>query len=555
MDISKYLYSLEWLNKEPSIVKFLLPNLENNPKVHFDTRQIDPKAIYYYYPMYYGNDEYFNESNTYIGQYQMEAQHRVDYERTDIIRTSASKEPDSTTYKYQYDGYGPYGNKLTETQAYTAKNYDFEDTNANLYYEWHDGFLWIPANGHHDVYELGKRVKVEKFTYTGLYRWTTYGSYNTYPHAEKLIFNYKSFNQLIWVAPTGHISLILDYFGKQKMILEYTEGNAVDANGNTLQLKFYISQEVHYSRNYYNRPKGNDNVIYPLYEMLYPTKGDLLNSSVGWEEALVTGTYFHRLHGITGGTNPNANNVKYTKKQEYYDSILHHLTFGSAELVYNGSSNLSTLVTDSLVKFTFNFGEKASYGQNESIVDAHWIRDVYPYLIWGNDSNDYDAHTPFERFCWDKDSGDSIPTAHNQAGTTLTNRYKASPGGLQDMGGTEIPSYFQSTERGIRDKTSPTFSVSTRTITTSTSNVNWAQTIYMNNLSDNMSGTITIIEVSDNVVYGVPGTYSVTVSATDSSENSLQKTFSVIVSSSGGSGGGSSGGGGSGGGGKYIVEN
>jgi hypothetical protein len=60
-----------------------------------------------------------------------------------------------------------------------------------------------------------------------------------------------------------------------------------------------------------------------------------------------------------------------------------------------------------------------------------------------------------------------------------------------------------------------------------------------------VDGEIVITVVYENIIFGSPGTYVVTLEATDASgRNHTTKSFNVIVYSSGGGGGGGIGGGG-----------
>lgn len=54
--------------------------------------------------------------------------------------------------------------------------------------------------------------------------------------------------------------------------------------------------------------------------------------------------------------------------------------------------------------FTFNFGLDITDPGSESCPDAHYIMDVYPYLVWGNTFADSQNYTAYIRFIWDKDS-------------------------------------------------------------------------------------------------------------------------------------------------------
>ena len=81
----------------------------------------------------------------------------------------------------------------------------------------------------------------------------------------------------------------------------------------------------------------------------------------------------------------------------------------------------------------------------------------------------------------------------------------------------------------IVDTIAPTFdSIPEQTIEAlAYTNIDW--TTYILNEADNSLGTLTKVEVTDNVDYGVPGTYSVTVKVVDESLNETSLTFTVLV--------------------------
>lgn len=80
----------------------------------------------------------------------------------------------------------------------------------------------------------------------------------------------------------------------------------------------------------------------------------------------------------------------------------------------------------------------------------------------------------------------------------------------------------------INDTVKPDFTVSNQTITAEEyTNVDWSS--YIQNPTDNATGTLISSEVTDNVNYNVAGTYSVIVKVTDASGNYTEKTLQVTV--------------------------
>ncbi|KFZ26634.1 MAG: Regulator of chromosome condensation (RCC1) repeat protein [Candidatus Izimaplasma bacterium HR2] len=89
-------------------------------------------------------------------------------------------------------------------------------------------------------------------------------------------------------------------------------------------------------------------------------------------------------------------------------------------------------------------------------------------------------------------------------------------------------SYGQTIFVTVEDTTPPTFdNIINQTIEAGVSDIDW--TTLITNESDNISGTLTKEEVTDNVDYDTPGTYTVTVKVVDESLNETSQEFSVIV--------------------------
>jgi len=219
----------------------------------------------------------------------------------------------------------------------------------------------------------------------------------------------------------------------------------------------------------------------------------------------------------------NFNNTKYVKSITYYNLQLEKLVPGSLELVYDENGNVEF---EDLVTFTFNFGVDLSDPEVEVVSDAHYIRDVYPYLFWGNSLYDYFSHTAFERFVWDKASNILDDFAYSIirsfSGSQLTSQY---PTNVEDFGGTEIPDDIINNPYGwsmyfdyIPDQ---------EIHEDNFSNINWSTFII--NVYSEVPGIITKFEDEDNVDYNNPGTYLVTVGIRDEEERELTQTFQVIV--------------------------
>lgn len=248
---------------------------------------------------------------------------------------------------------------------------------------------------------------------------------------------------------------------------------------------------------------------------LYPTT-DILGNSFGLP-LLPIASYFHKL------LIQNFNNTKYVKSITYYNLQLEKLVPGSLELVYDENGNVEF---EDLVTFTFNFGVDLSDPEVEVVSDAHYIRDVYPYLFWGNSLYDYFSHTAFERFVWDKASNILDDFAYSIirsfSGSQLTSQY---PTNVEDFGGTEIPDDIINNPYGwsmyfdyIPDQ---------EIHEDNFSNINWSTFII--NVYSEVPGIITKFEDEDNVDYNNPGTYLVTVGIRDEEERELTQTFQVIV--------------------------
>jgi hypothetical protein len=300
----------------------------------------------------------------------------------------------------------------------TKASYYYETVYVGYYETYH--YLWTDT-GIYSIqaeYYMDGQVKV----YTGSTRYILNAHFCTYDHKDVIEYDYQSY-AVLGVdgisAPDSNIHLIQDFWGKEKMILESGD----------IGVCYKISQEAHYTRNQYNR------IGSAQLSDLYPTEtslGNFLGSPLPDSQS-----YFHQI------LSSNSDNTKYTDEMTYYDTNLGVMLNGSYELVYDRNGDVEY---DDLVTFTFNFGGDMSDPENEIISDSHYIRDVYPYLVWGNSENDYNNHSAFERFVWDKDSARLMNIIYsykgkNLSGDFLTEKYLS--GEIGDFNGTSIPIVIQ----------------------------------------------------------------------------------------------------------------
>ena len=94
-----------------------------------------------------------------------------------------------------------------------------------------------------------------------------------------------------------------------------------------------------------------------------------------------------------------------------------------------------------------------------------------------------------------------------------------------DIFGNETSQSFDVT---VEDTTNPTFdTIADQTVVIDGADIDW--TTYIQNAADNAAGTLTNVEVTDDVLYDTVGTYTVTVKVTDASGNETSQTFNVEV--------------------------
>lgn len=347
-------------------------------------------------------------------------------------------------------------------------------------------------------------MKDDQKIYTGETSYVINVRFDSYDHLDRYTFDYNSFDILNWSSPLTKITVLLDFWGEEKMILSAKE----------FVLDYKLSREEHYNRNQYNKING-----VPADE-LYPNK-EALGNAFGDKEI---GAYFHQLM-------PHNNaNEKYTKEIKYYDVNLGVELHGSVELVYDSKGNV---VYDSLVTFSFNFGVSTTYSENE-ISKAHYFRDVYPYLVWGNDYEDYMYYTAFERFVWDKASipatigkflGLSDPNKYNnKSGEELISLYIN--GKIGNYFGTSIPDVIQNNQVrwDLRFDKIQTQNIKVFEYT----DKDW--TTLIKGVYSNIGGYIQKIEIFDEVNYQKEGTYKVKVGIKDRFNRLRTQEFKVVVS-------------------------
>lgn len=519
-EINNRITELDWLSENIELVQLLLPSEENGAELKKDYRRIIPQTSYQYYPVGYSSIDSFDDQNIYKSQV-------IQYKQYYNVPVSTEKMPyfatiEDINFPYSITIEPTWGyDIIDETNIYVSSTpYDFYLIEGRHYYRWVDGWFGINSwNGHHDVYDLFKKVTTYEKIFTGNYYYVLSGNIESHPHAEKIgPFNYKNWDVNIMETPEVKIALILDYFGKEKLILSTFDSQLQS------DVTFYITQEIHWGRNKYNRNSSNT----PYFD-LYSHHGDILGK--GWTYLTAIQSYFHLL------LPKNFFNVKYIKSTSYFDSTLNQETTGEFEIVYSDPTIFGTVVTDPLVVGTFNFGVKANSNSssNNAVISSHYLRDVLPYLFWGNNEEDFNNYSVFERFLWDKDSSNILHLHRNYSGQSLMNSYY---NGIGDAGGSPIPTFIRNVRSPgtvIQDVHAPIFNVITsQTITTAVSSKDWS--LLISGISDNMNGSISKYEISDGVNYTVVGTYVVIVGVRDESGNEFRRSFNVIISSNSGGG-------------------
>jgi len=230
-----------------------------------------------------------------------------------------------------------------------------------------------------------------------------------YPHKNKFVFEYQS----NYTRPYLRTTVVFDYWNQEKMLIASEVSS------------FKISKEAHYHRNDFNCEISEDdqeNICVPIVEK-YPTKY-YINLQDFWLYS--RNNYFHQL-----GDN-NAFNTKYLKVVDYYDDYENELKKGNLELIFD---ELGDLVFEDQVIFTYNFGV--------SEMD-HYVKDIFPYLVWGNTEKDRIENTAYARMIWDKDRFTSSKTGRKLTGTSLINYFEGKSF-IQNIG-SKIPKVISNNE-------------------------------------------------------------------------------------------------------------
>jgi hypothetical protein len=189
-----------------------------------------------------------------------------------------------------------------------------------------------------------------------------------YPHENTFLFDYQSYS----TKPYARFRLVFDYFYEEKLMI----------SSETMNVK--ISKEANDYRNQYNvefvEVYGEIKPI-PV-DMIYPYK-TLIEDKEMW--FYTQSNYFHQM--LEG----NQKNVKYRKDRVYYDGYTYTEELGGLELIYD---RIGLVVYDPLTTFTFNYGSSDL---------THYLKDVYPFLLWGTSIKNREEFSIDERFIWDKD--------------------------------------------------------------------------------------------------------------------------------------------------------
>ncbi|MGS0973103.1 MAG: hypothetical protein ACVCEJ_07710 [Candidatus Izemoplasmataceae bacterium] len=189
-----------------------------------------------------------------------------------------------------------------------------------------------------------------------------------YQHNTIFVFDYQSHS----TKPYARFRVAFDHFYEEKLLISSETSN------------FKISKEASDYRNQYNvelvESYGETRAV-PV-DIIYPHR-NLVEDKELW--FYTKSNYFHQM--LEG----NQYNVKYRKDMIYYDEYDRENMFGGLELIYD---SVGYVVYDPLTIFTFNYG----------ISDLnHYLKDVYPFLLWGTSVENRESYRMVERFIWDKD--------------------------------------------------------------------------------------------------------------------------------------------------------
>ncbi len=383
----------------------------------------------------------------------------------------------------------------------------FEDYNENNTYY---GLYYKKAE-----YYTISNVKV----YTGVVKYdVAYGLLDYYPHLETTILIYNPDGS--GNAPQVEYTLIIDYLGYQKMIITDTDES---------ESPYKISQLTHYGRNdLYNRLYNDGPLVSE--SSIVDILGNSFTDGCNFFDWDCYNSYFHNLL-LEENDNPRK---KYKKNFQYQFLQTEELTYGSAEAIIYEDNNEDFVLDDSSLRVgTFNFGvSQSDSGSGES----HRIRDVYPYLVWGNSVEDYLDHTPYERFIWDKSNlacndyfinYNSNCTGINVEGNDLISLYE--DGTIGDAGGDPIPSIIIHAENYL-DYFAPILHLTTYSIYEDVyTDIDWATRVIAGD-DYTIDTEIIISETGDDVNYNVPDTdYTAEVLLVDLAGNWRLLEISIIV--------------------------
>lgn len=486
-----------------------------NTATIIDSSSYDLMADYYYRTIYEGYYEDYDEDYTYAGTYSIEAEYylyligsiEVDY-----------KMEDNGSYTHILNQTINEGEYLYKTYAYNnSKRYDFYSSDGEYFYKFVYGWnIFSEEDDYHEKYKVHYLYNSYQNIFTGVNRYTLNEEegFSIYQHSDIIQFDYQTYFYLSEgiSSPNVTITLIYDYWGKEKMIIEFDDWN----------YPFKLTREEHYNRNEYNKDCIANGVWVNASDE-YPEESDIDNSE--WEEYDDWASYFHQI------LEENNDNSKYIKEIQYYDLNVGAFVYGQSELVYDENGDIEF---EDLVTFTFNFGLDITDPGSESCPDAHYIMDVYPYLVWGNTYADSQNYTAYERFIWDKDSVSgnpyvfwSDPQGQNVFGSDLIELYE--DGDIGNQGGEQIDSEIINVNNFFEDTIPPTFDyISTQYISEyQYANFDW--TSIMENVDDNLPCVVETFEIYDYVNYHNEGTYTVKVGARDDSGNVTSQIFNVIV--------------------------
>ncbi len=406
-------------------------------------------------------------------------------------------------------------------------NYSYETITTGYYEDFDADNTYYGIYHKQAEYYLESSVKI----YTGNIRYVMAYPLNTYTeneHKSSIEFIYNPDGSST-TRPEAKWTLIIDYLGYQKIIItDLDDGVPGDES------PYKMTQEMHYDRNKYNCVNYEDSIsCFQEEEIMYciSSFGGLVSGAcemvTDLSESELTNlgftnghsNYFHELL-VTDGYSRD----KYKKSIYYYDLQVQKYTYGSLEaIMIDKGNNVFEHDTSSLRMGTFNFGvpESEEYGS-----EAHYFRDVYTYLIWGNNYEDYISHTPYERFIWDKGSRYGIASFKSREGDTLIDYYETYYSSW--IGGDDIPNEVINSNLYL-DFIAPTVYQISYYITEDTySDIDWG--VYVTPY-DNYTNSedIEVVEIYDNVNYALPGLYFVKIELRDLVGNTREKTLKIYV--------------------------